>query len=202
MRNNTIRINLENYQISLLSDESTDTESKEIPIESEDTTNSPNNEFSNLSKDELLSMVLEQNSKLENFEEKLKHSLADYANLQKKTTNDIQTGVNNQMDKCFLDFLQIYDDFLRAKDAFSSSDIDTKGLDSILKNMDSFLAKYNVTPIDALGEIFNPNFHEAISIISDPELDDDTITKEIRKGYISHNRVIRPALVEISKKDK
>ena len=73
-------------------------------------------------------------------------------------------------------------------------------LDSILKNMDSLLEKYHIKEIDALGEIFNPNFHEAISIISDPDLDDNTITKELRKGYISHERVIRPTLVEISKK--
>jgi len=66
--------------------------------------------------------------------------------------------------------------------------------------MDSLLQKYRIVPIDALGEIFNPNFHEAISIVNDPDLDDNTITKEIRKGYISHERVIRPTLVEISKK--
>jgi molecular chaperone GrpE len=58
-----------------------------------------------------------------------------------------------------------------------------------------------VTVIDALGEIFNPNFHEAISFITDFELSDNTITKELRKGYISHNRVIRPTLVEISKNE-
>ena len=44
--------------------------------------------------------------------------------------------------------------------------------------MNSLLKKYQVVPIDALGEIFDPNLHEAISIISDPKLDDNTITKE------------------------
>ncbi|MDH3764329.1 MAG: nucleotide exchange factor GrpE, partial [Nitrosopumilus sp.] len=87
-----------------------------------------------------------------------------------------------------------------AKEVFSESQIDTDGLISILRNMDSLLKKYHVTPIDALGEIFDPNFHEAISIITEPDLDDNTITKEIRKGYISHDRLIRPTLVEISKK--
>jgi molecular chaperone GrpE len=57
-----------------------------------------------------------------------------------------------------------------------------------------------VAPIDALGEIFDPNIHEAISVITDSSLDDNTITKEIRKGYISQKRIIRPTLVEISKK--
>ena len=66
--------------------------------------------------------------------------------------------------------------------------------------MDALLSQYGVTPIDAIGEIFDPNFHEAISIIDDDSLDDNTITKEIRKGYISHERLIRPTLVEISKK--
>ena len=67
--------------------------------------------------------------------------------------------------------------------------------------MNSLLEKYQIKSIDALGEIFDPNFHEAISIIVDSDLDDNTITKEIRKGYISQNRIIRPTLVEISKKD-
>ena len=67
--------------------------------------------------------------------------------------------------------------------------------------MDSLLKKYQVSSIDALGEIFDPNSHDAISIITDSDLDDNTITKEIRKGYISQTRIIRPTLVEISKKD-
>ena len=66
--------------------------------------------------------------------------------------------------------------------------------------MSSLLEKNNVISIDALGEIFDPNLHEAISITIDPKLDENTITTEIRKGYISHNSVIRPTLVEISKK--
>ena len=99
-----------------------------------------------------------------------------------------------------LDFLNIYDDFKRAKDAFAKNEGNIEGLDSIVKNMDSLLEKNNVSPIEALGEIFDPNLHEAISVINDSKLDDSTITKEIRKGYISKNRVIRPSLVEISKK--
>ena len=133
-------------------------------------------------------------------DEKLKHALADFQNLTRKINSDIENGVNAKIDEFVLDFLKIYDDFVRAKDVFSENKINTDGLDSILKNMDSLLKKYHVIPIDALGEIFDPNSHEAISIITDPDLDDNTITKEIRKGYISQKRVIRPTLVEISKK--
>ena len=142
-----------------------------------------------------------EKQKVTQFEEKLKHVLADFQNLSRKTQSDIEHGVNSKINEFMLDFIKIYDDFIRAKEVISESKINADGLNSILKNMESLMQKYNVTPIEALGEIFDPNLHEAISIISDSSLDDNTITKEIRKGYISHERTIRPTLVEISKKE-
>ena len=189
---------------------SNETNSDEIPVEvlSENETDSSNKieEFDNVDKNndtsEDLSKLLElEKQKTLQFEEKLKHVLADFQNLSRKTQNDIETGVNSKINEFILDFLKIYDDFIRAKEVISESKINADGLNSILKNMESLMEKYNVKPIDALGEIFDPNFHEAISIISDPSLDDNTITKEIRKGYISHEKILRPTLVEISKKE-
>ena len=189
---------------------SNETNPDEIPVEvlSENETDSSNKieEFDNVDKNddtsEDLSKLLElEKQKTLQFEEKLKHVLADFQNLSRKTQNDIETGVNSKINEFILDFLKIYDDFIRAKEVISESKINADGLNSILKNMESLMEKYNVKPIDALGEIFDPNFHEAISIISDPSLDDNTITKEIRKGYISHEKILRPTLVEISKKE-
>jgi len=189
---------------------SNETNSDEIPVEvlSENETDSSNKieELDNMDNNddtsEDLSKLLElEKQKTLQFEEKLKHVLADFQNLSKKTQNDIETGVTSKINEFMLDFLKIYDDFIRAKEVISESKINADGLNSILKNMESLMEKYNVKPIDALGEIFDPNFHEAISIISDPSLDDNTITKEIRKGYISHEKILRPTLVEISKKE-
>lgn len=132
-------------------------------------------------------------------QDKLKRALADYDNLQKSTALQIRREVDNRLDACFLDFLQIYDDFARARQAYEAAGTDTAGLDSILKNMDSFLAKHGVAAIDALGRAFDPNCHEAISTTSRPDVEEGTITAEIRRGYTSHNRIIRPTLVEISK---
>jgi len=148
----------------------------------------------------LENLLEKEKQKVQDYEEKLKHVLADYQNLNRKIQSDIEKGVNTKIDEFMLDFLKIHDDFIRAKQVFTENKINVEGLNSILKNMDALLAKYDVTPIDALGEIFDPNLHEAISIITDTELDNNTITKELRKGYISHKRVIRPTLVEISKK--
>jgi molecular chaperone GrpE len=189
---------------------SNETNPDEIPVEvlSENETDSSNKieELDNMDNDddtsEDLSKLLElEKQKTLQFEEKLKHVLADFQNLSRKTQNDIETGVNSKINEFILDFLKIYDDFIRAKEVISESKINADGLNSILKNMESLMEKYNVKPIDALGEIFDPNLHEAISIVSDPSLDDNTITKEIRKGYISHEKILRPTLVEISKKE-
>lgn len=152
--------------------------------------------------DELKMLLDKEKKNLAICEERLKRSLADYQNLERKTKSDIENGVNIQIDKFMVNFLQIYDDLVRAKNVLANEKINVEGLEGILRNMDSLLEQYDIVPIDALGEIFNPNLHEAISVIEDETIDEDTITKEVRKGYISHNRIIRPAIVEISKKPK
>ena len=182
----------------------------QIKIESEDEEHAENSEqkIDNKSKD-LLNKITQLNNQLlvekknvVNLEDKLKRSLADFQNLQRKTQSDIEIGINSKLDKFFIKFLNIYDDFIRAKTVLADTKVNTSGIDSILKNIESLLEEYNVKPINAIGEIFDPNLHEAVSIIEDDSLDEGTITKEIRKGYISQNRVIRPTVVEISKKQK
>jgi molecular chaperone GrpE len=183
---------------------SSESNSDEIPVNIiSDNETEPENvveESKSLESEDISKLLEIEKQKSFEYEKKLKLVLADFQNLTRKTQSDIENGVNSKINEFALDFLKIYDDFIRAKEVFSESKINSEGLDSILKNMDSLLQKYHIEPIDALGEIFDPNFHEAISIINDPELDDGTITKEIRKGYISHKAVIRPTLVEITKK--
>jgi len=155
---------------------------------------------SNPTIEELTHKLEESQKLLAVSDDKLKRSLADFLNLEKKTRHDIENGINDKLDKFMLKFLTIYDDLTRAKAILIKENVNAQGLDSILKNIDSLLTEYGVSPINALGEIFDPNLHEAISVVIDESLDENTITKEIRKGYISHKRTIRPTLVEISKK--
>lgn len=163
-------------------------------------TSSDDVEESNM--DESKGKLARQEETITSYEKKLQYLLADFENLKKRTESDIQNRVNSILSEIVLKFLSIYDDFVRAKEALAKQNVNTEGLDAILKNMDSFLLEYDVTPIDALGEIFDPKLHEAITVKEDPTLDNDTITAEIRKGYILQNRVIRPSLVEISKISK
>jgi molecular chaperone GrpE len=168
---------------------SNENNSDEIPVEviSNDDNNtiieSIESTDNNIALDEIKILLEKEKEKSEDLENKLKHVLADFQNLNKKKQIEVENGINTKLNQFI-----------------SNNEENTKGLDYILNNMDSLLEKNNVIPIDALGEIFDPNLHEAISITIDPKLDESTITKEIRKGYISHNSVIRPTLVEISKK--
>jgi molecular chaperone GrpE len=143
----------------------------------------------------------QEKEKVSSYEKKIQYLIADFENLKKRSEIDIQNRVNSITDGIILKFVGIYDDFVRARNALSKQNVKTDGLDAILKNMDVFLTEFGVRPIDAVGEIFDPKLHEAISIKEDPTFDDNTITAELRKGYILKDRVIRPSLVEISKRD-
>ena len=182
-----------NQEDSKLEENNNISENKEIEI-----TNESNEQLISELKNEL--EVTKQ--KLSNYEEKLKYSLADFQNLQRKTQTDIENGINLKIDKLILNILTIFDDLILAKKILADEKIDVSGLESIIKNMNSLLSENNVSPIEAIGKIFDPNLHEAVSIVEDSSLDEGTITKEIRKGYISGKRVIRPTVVEISKKIK
>ena len=149
---------------------------------------------------ELNDLLSKQKQNLAACEDKLKRSLADFQNLEKKTVSDIQNGINVKMDQFMKKFLDIYDDFVCAKGVMVEENVNVTGLEMIIKKIESLLSEYEITPINALGEIFDPNLHDAVSVVEDSTLDDGTITKEIRKGYISQKRVIRPAKVEVSKK--
>ncbi len=166
---------------------SNENNSDEISVEniSEDETNTENepieNNHNDFSLEKLTVLLKKEKEKSQDLENKLKHILADFQNLNKKTQIEVENGINTKLAQFMIEFLKIYDDFVRAKEVFSKNEETTEGLDSILKNMDSLLEKNTIIPIDAIGEIFDPKLHEAISIIADPQLDDNTITKEIRK---------------------
>ncbi|MHB8545244.1 MAG: nucleotide exchange factor GrpE [Nitrosotalea sp.] len=151
---------------------------------------------------ETMKVQLEQEKeKVSSCEKKIQYLLADFENLKKRSGIEIQNRVNSITDGVILKFLGIYDDFVRAVDVLSKQDANIQGLDAILKNMDTLLVEFGVKSIEAVGEIFDPKLHEAISVKEDSTLDDNTITAEFRKGYILKERVIRPSLVEISKRN-
>ena len=150
---------------------------------------------------QVLKELLEKEKQSTNeYVEKWKRALADYQNLNKRSDLDITNKVTNEINKIMLNFLIVYEDLIRAKNVLVDDQKDTEGLGAIIRNMDSIFNEYNIKVIDAIGQTFNPNLHEAVSIVEDNNLDDDTIKEEIAKRYISGNNVIKPSKVIVSKK--
>ena len=132
--------------------------------------------------------------------DKWQRALADYQNLERRTQTEISQRVSEKTNNLLLNFLNIYEDFLRAENSLSKEKIDTSGIIAVIKNMENILAENNIKPIDAVGEIFDPQLHEAVSMVENSTLDDGTITQEVSKGYISGKAILKPSKVIVSKK--
>jgi molecular chaperone GrpE len=135
---------------------------------------------------------------------KIKYLMADFDNYRKQMEKQLASKAESIKAELLLKFLNIRDDYLRALSVARQSKLEQvvviEGLEGILKNIDSLLASEGVIEIEAVGTPFDPNVHDAIAYSVREDLDENTVTAEIRKGYMLNGRVLRPSLVEISKK--
>ena len=133
---------------------------------------------------------------LEKERQKSLRLLADYQNLEKQ----IVDRINTRGDKIILDFLTVYEDFVRAKNMYEKEGGNVDNLNGIIKNMESILGHYQVKPIEVEGKKFDPKFHEVVQEIEDNDHEEGTIVKEITKGYIIRGEVMKYSKVCVSKK--
>ena len=147
--------------------------------------------------DNEIKKLKEENSDLK---DKWQRALADYQNLERRTQVEVSQRVSSKTNDLLLNFINIYEDFVRAENSLSKEKIDTSGIIAVIKNMESLLSENNIKPIDAVGEIFDPQIHEAVSMIVDETLDEGTITQEVSKGYTSGKAILKPSKVIVSKK--
>jgi molecular chaperone GrpE len=135
---------------------------------------------------------------------KLKYSLADFDNYRKNIEKQNALRMLSVKADILSTMVNLREDFIRALDTLKHHKVDIsilEGLTNILKNIDLFLEKENVLEIKALNSAFDPNFHEIIGFsYVEGDVEENIITREIRKGYLLNDRVLRPSLVEVSKK--
>lgn len=144
-----------------------------------------------------------ENERAEEYLSKYKYLLADYDNYRKRLDKEAEIRIRREVEKFLLKLLDLRDDYVRAIEVVKKSNNEgtlIRGLESVLKNLDNILKEEGIMEIDALGKSFDPNLHEAVSFVDSIELPENTITNEIRKGYMLSDRVIRPSLVEVSKR--
>jgi molecular chaperone GrpE len=169
-----------------------------------DTNNSSSDEFdeSEIIPNVETEVTESEQERLSICEDKLQRALADYQNLERRNSVEISQKILQKTNQLMLSFIGIYEDFVRAKTSLVNDSTNIEGLNVVIKNMETFLSENNIKPIEAIGEIFDPKFHEAVSTVEDNSLDEGTITQEVAKGYISFQEVIKPSKVIVSKKRK
>ncbi|MGC2427500.1 MAG: nucleotide exchange factor GrpE [Nitrososphaeraceae archaeon] len=134
---------------------------------------------------------------------KLKYVMADFDNYRKQLEKQWASKIESNKAELILKFLNIRDDYLRGFEMAKQSKYEAvviEGLEVILKNLDALLKYEGVMEIETTGTPFDPNIHDAITFSYKDDVPENTVTDEIRKGYMLNNKVLRPSLVEISKK--
>lgn len=126
---------------------------------------------------------------------------ADAENFRKRTRRDYEDQLKFAPMAVVADVLQVRDNLIRAIEAASTSSEAEglrEGVAMVAKQLDDVLAKHGVEVIPAEGEVFDPNVHEAISQMPNPEIDEGKVAHVAVTGFRMHGRVIRPAQVVVS----
>jgi molecular chaperone GrpE len=128
-------------------------------------------------------------------------AVAELENFKKRTQQERSKLLKYRYEDLLRDLLPIVDNLTRAMEHCSAagrSDPVTEGVCMILNAFKEVLRKYGVTEMETVGTKFNPEFHEALALQPAPDKEPNTVLAEIEKGYLYHDKMLRPAKVLVS----
>ena len=127
---------------------------------------------------------------------------ADFENFRKRLMREREDAIRYANTSLLLDLVDTIDNFERAiKSSQDSKDFDTfhTGVDMIEKQLTSMLeSKYGLKRFESRGEEFDPDRHEAVTAEESPDVVTQTVIEDFQKGYMLHDRVLRPAKVRVA----
>lgn len=127
---------------------------------------------------------------------------AEIANMKRTNAKDRQDLAKYRSQKLATSMLEVVDNLERALQSETNSDDAKalkKGVEMVLSQLQNAFESENIKVIDPMGEKFDPNFHQAVSVMEAEEgQDSDVVINVLQKGYLLHERVIRPAMVIVS----
>ena len=129
---------------------------------------------------------------------------AEMQNLRRRTEQDVEKAHKYGQERFSTELLSVLDNLERALAAASDGEDEAvkairEGVDLTLKSFIDCFNKFNIEAVDPLGEPFDPDLHQAMSIQENAEVEPNTVIAVMQKGYTLHGRVIRPAMVMVSK---
>jgi len=128
-------------------------------------------------------------------------TLADFDNFRKRQREETARRANLAREDIIAKLLPIMDNLgraLQAAEAQHSYESLVEGVSLTLRQMSEMLAKEGVEPIEAVGQEFNPEFHEAMMSVESDDHPPHTVVEELEKGYTLDGKVLRPARVSVS----
>jgi molecular chaperone GrpE len=130
---------------------------------------------------------------------------AEFENYKKRTQREINDFKKFANESIFRQLLSVVDNLERAISAAQENSEDSalfEGVKLTHKDIVKIFETFNVKSVKADNEPFDPNFHQAVTQEENDEFPDNTVTKVLQKGYLLSDRLIRPAMVVVSKKAK
>jgi molecular chaperone GrpE len=153
--------------------------------------------------DQLRLQLQELKNEVQAEKDKALRAFAELENFKKRKVLEMETFRKFANETIVMELLPVLDSFDRACE-HTAEDSDNKatlldGFQLIQKQFHNVLEKLGVTAIESVGKAFNTDFHQAVMQEENEEVDPNLVIREMQKGYTLNNRVIRPAMVVVSK---
>lgn len=139
-------------------------------------------------------------AKIDELEDRVKRQMAEFENFRKRTDKEktmmFETGAKSVIEK----ILPVVDNFERGLATVPEDDENAafaNGMKMIYKQMMDELDKLGVKPIEAVGQEFDPNFHNAVMQVESEEYESGIVAQELQKGYMYHDTVVRHSMVAV-----
>lgn len=142
--------------------------------------------------------IIKLETELAEAQEKLLRAHAEYDNFRRRADRDIDNAHKFSIEKIIKALLPVVDSLEKSLEIEKDEEL-LRGVQMTLDIMLSVLEKHHIKAVDPKGELFNPSLHEAMATEFAPELQPNTVIKVFQKGYLLHERLLRPAFVVVSK---
>jgi molecular chaperone GrpE len=156
-----------------------------------------------LSYEELAEQLQQAKAKSQENWDKVLRIQADMENLKKRSRKDIENAHKFALEGFAKEMLTVIDSLELGVQAASDDAPEVlklkEGSELTLKQFQTALTKFNIVAIDPVGEAFNPEQHQAMTMQESADVDPNTVITVFQKGYLLNGRVIRPAMVVVSK---
>ncbi|WP_317930205.1 nucleotide exchange factor GrpE [Halioxenophilus sp. WMMB6] len=151
----------------------------------------------------LLAKVAELEAQLQEAKENALRAAAEAQNVRRRAEQDVEKAHKFAVEKFAGDLLPVADNLERAVATFEGADESTKplleGVELTLKTLVDALSRHNLEAVDPRGEPFDPQLHQAMSMVPNPDVEPNTVIDVFQKGYTLNGRLVRPAMVVVSK---